>query len=271
MHRDDDHVGAGRARLGDRVAHRGHDVARRRRGRAGCRGPRPSSPASSRRRCRPHAAALDDRPRRGRRALPSARYALAARNGNARLRDRARSSERHAVVELVVADRGRVVAHGVHRGDDRVRRAVGVDARRDEVERVALQQVAGVHEHDAARCARAQRVDDRGGAGEPARRVGGVRRSSPSRAAGRGRRSSPRRRGRPSAGRGRRRRGATRGGRAAAPTRRARERRTTVRSAWEEASRRACGSAGSVALPVDDLLAPRTHLARHARRADTRP
>ena len=158
-------------------------------------------------------------PRKAR--LPSGRLALAARSGNSRLACRA-LEERYAVVELVVAHRGRVVAHGVHRGHDRVRGVGGRHARRDEAERVALNDVAGVYENDATVGRVPQRVHDGRGAGEPDRRIRGVEVVVPAADAAvdvGGRRDDELHRGR----RGRRRGGAAdRGARAPAQPRRAR-------------------------------------------------
>ena len=78
-----------------------------------------------------------------------------------------------AVVELVIAEHARVVLHGVHRGDDRVRPSES-GARGDICQRIALQEVAGIHEDGAPRCRRTQRVENRRNPGKPAPALGGV-------------------------------------------------------------------------------------------------
>ncbi len=75
--------------------------------------------------------------------------------------------ERQPPVEIVVARRRRVVARQVHRLHDRMRLG-GRHAREVGGECVALQQVAGVHQHHLPREAGAERVDHRRDAGEAA-------------------------------------------------------------------------------------------------------
>ena len=170
VHRDDDHLCAGRARLTDRGAHRRDDV------------PEHDTAAevvavpdhrAGRRRADDadlDAAPLDERPRaKGRAAVGALRVCCEEREPG--LAPGA-FEERHAVVELVIADGGRVVAHRVHRRDHRMARIGRRDARGNECERIALDDVPRVDENDAARVRAPQGVHDRGGAGEP---HGGVR------------------------------------------------------------------------------------------------
>ena len=77
---------------------------------------------------------------------------------------------RDAVVELVVPDRGRVVAHRVHRRDHRAR-GEGIDPGRHIGHRVPLEEVPGVDQDHAVGGGPAQGVDDGGGAGEATGRV----------------------------------------------------------------------------------------------------
>ena len=111
---------------------------------SGCRDPRPSSPGvvapTMPTRTPPRSTIVQ----RGNARAAVGRMRVRGEEGKARLRA-ASLEERHAVVELVVADRRRVVLHRVHRRDHRMRRARGRDARGDVRERVALEQVARVH------------------------------------------------------------------------------------------------------------------------------
>jgi hypothetical protein len=76
------------------------------------------------------------------------------------------------IVELVIADDRRVVAHDVHRGDDRV--GTSRVTQRDVRQRRALQVIAGVHEDNSFGVSRSQRIHDRRRPGKAAR---GVRRA----------------------------------------------------------------------------------------------
>ena len=111
-----------------------------------------------------HAAAFDDHEgRKGARAVEAARVGRQERE--ARLRN-GLFEERHAVVELVVADGRRVVLHRVHRRHHRMwhRRR----ARRHIGHRVALQQVAAIEQNDPPGVRVAQRIHRRGQPSEPA-------------------------------------------------------------------------------------------------------
>ncbi len=78
---------------------------------------------------------------------------------------------RYAVVVFMVAYRRGIVAHRIHRGDDRVR---GKLLHRHVGERVSLEQIAGIHKEHAAGIRAADGIDNSRGAAQPPGRLDGI-------------------------------------------------------------------------------------------------
>ena len=114
---------------------------------------------------------IDDRPRPE--LVRSVRFPCVSReHREARLRHRLLEVW-DAIVVFVVAYGGGIVAHRVHRGDDRVGR-IGELLHRHVRKRISLKQVASVDKDHAARIRRANRIDNGRGASQSADGLGGI-------------------------------------------------------------------------------------------------